>query len=194
MSPFLLLQTATVHKMQFYRLLVHNVDYALWTLMLKINAVVWRDLYWNSVEKVQLLFKFLLLWIKSKWVGGRHDPWLPRQEKKLAVEGSVQEVASFPWLWGKYVAVTLLAFFNCSWEKELYLHYSHTCQDYLHCIEVLCNTEWGKSFVLNQMPPVMLYKIINFHLQSRCSLIAPSLLLLEGCSELQCCEIQIMRK
>lgn len=121
---FLLLKTATVHKMQFYRLLVHNVDYALWTLTLKINAVVWRDLHWNSVRKVQLLFKFFLLWTKSKWVGGRGDPWLPRQEMKLAVEGSVYHLASgFISMEVRKVChcniTGIESIFNYSWEKEL---------------------------------------------------------------------------
>lgn len=54
---FLLLKTATVHKTQFYRLLVHNVGYVLWRLMLKINGVVQKDLCCSFMEEVQELFQ-----------------------------------------------------------------------------------------------------------------------------------------
>lgn len=119
--PFLLLKTATVHKIQFYRLLVHNVGYVLWRLMLKINAVVQEDLYCSSVKRVQELFKYLLLCSKRKW-GERGEIVISLESRKGNQQWKsqfiIQQMASFPWRWGKKNAVTLLAlkvyFFNCS--------------------------------------------------------------------------------
>lgn len=42
--------------------------------MLKINAVVQKDLYRSSVKRVQELFKCFLLCSKRKWVGGGKLP------------------------------------------------------------------------------------------------------------------------